>query len=656
MHHPMRTTKQKIVLALKIALVVLVLAVGLLFVFRNSLLQKAIAKIQTKLATEYQCQFSVKKASFEGITGVVLEDILLLPKNADTLLSVKKIKTNYSFFQLLTGDIQLNNLEMTDGYIQLVKNKKGRNFDAFLKRNPKEVKTTGKRDYAETANRLLTKVFNLVPAEMNLSNLSLKVDDMGRKVNLHLNTLTLDDHQLQTAINVTTQTFSQNWKVSGMANPRKKIADLKLSSADATNIRLPYIDERIGMITTFSDIHITLDNLEMESGELHIDGMAAIDDLTVNHRRIASKDVVIEKAEFDYRLVIGSDFLAVDSTSIAKLNQITVHPFAKYSTEKDTVYTLKVGIPKMKAQDFINSLPKGLFSNFEGMQAQGSFDYQLDFEFNKNNPDALVFESKITKDQFKILKYGEADLSKLNGEFVYNAIENGRKQRSVLVGAGNPYFTPLTEISPFLQKAILTFEDPQFYNHAGFSTEAFKQSIAKNIKTKKFSRGASTISMQLVKNVFLTREKTLSRKLEEILLVYLLENNRLVSKSRMLEVYFNVIEWGPNVYGIGESAQFYFEKKPMDLTLNESLFLASIVPSPKKFMWLFDDQGNQRPYAVSKQKMYKNIMLNRGLIEAQDSITAAIPVQIKGGSRSYLRLKIEQDSTAVDSIEIDVLD
>ncbi len=68
--------------------------------------------------------------------------------------------------------------------------------------------------------------------------------------------------------------------------------------------------------------------------------------------------------------------------------------------------------------------------------------------------------------------------------------------------------------------------------------------------------------MQLVKNVFLTREKTLSRKLEEILLVYLLENNRLVPKARMLEVYLNVIEWGPNVYGIGESAQFYFRKNP----------------------------------------------------------------------------------------------
>jgi membrane peptidoglycan carboxypeptidase len=77
-------------------------------------------------------------------------------------------------------------------------------------------------------------------------------------------------------------------------------------------------------------------------------------------------------------------------------------------------------------------------------------------------------------------------------------------------------------------------------------------------KTKKFSRGASTISMQLIKNVFLTREKTVSRKLEEILLVYILENNRIV-KERMLEVYFNIIEWGPNVYGIGEASRFYFQ-------------------------------------------------------------------------------------------------
>lgn len=652
----MRTKKQKIILSLKLFLVFLVLIFITLYFFRDVLLQKAITRIQTKFETDFNCRFSVKKAAFSGLTEVELVDILLIPKNADTLLSVGKIKTNYSFFQLLTGNIRLNNMEMSNGFVQLIKNKKGRNFDAFLKKNPEEEKSIEKRDYAALTNRLLTKVFNLIPAEMTLSNLSLKIDDMGRKVNLHLNKLTLEDHQLQSSIKVKTNSFSQNWQMKGYADPRLKKADLKFSTYDSTKIRMPYIEERFGLFSSFSAIHIVLNNLTMEEGKLYIDGVTEIEDLTVNHPKIASKDVIFEKTQIDYHFILGSNFIAIDRSSSAKLNKITLRPFVKYSTEKDTIYTLKIGVPKMKAQDFVNSLPTGLFAHFEGMQVQGAFDYQLDFEFNKNNPEALIFESKLNKENLKILKYGEADLSKLNGEFVYNAIENGRKQRSVLVGAGNPYFTPLEEISPYLQKAVLTFEDPQFYNHSGFSTDAFKQSIAKNIKTKKFTRGASTISMQLVKNVFLTREKTLSRKLEEILLVYLLENNRLVPKARMLEVYLNVIEWGPNVYGIGESAQFYFEKTPRELTLNESLFLASIVPSPKKFMWLFDKEGNQKPYAVSKQKMYKNIMLSRGLIEAQDSITAAIPVKIKGISKTYLRLKTEKDSTAIDSIEIEEAD
>ena len=225
-------------------------------------------------------------------------------------------------------------------------------------------------------------------------------------------------------------------------------------------------------------------------------------------------------------------------------------------------------------------------------------------------------------------------------------------QRPILVGNANPNFTPLDQISPYLQKSVLTTEDPSFFSHRGFINEAFKQSIIKNIKTKKFSRGASTISMQLVKNVFLTREKTLSRKLEEILLVYLLENNRIASKERMLEVYFNVIEWGPNIYGIGEAAQFYFQKSPIDLTLKECLFLATIVPKPKKFMWQFDNEGNLKSYAAQQQKFISNLMLRRGLLTAEDTIGISNPLQITGNAHSLLNLKV-QDSVPVDSLSVE---
>jgi len=397
---------------------------------------------------------------------------------------------------------------------------------------------------------------------------------------------------------------------------------------------------------------LNIENIDKSGGELHVDGFASIANLKVNHEKIARKDVIIKNARFDYRFLLGSDFVSVDSSSTVQFNKVKFHPYLAYKTESDTIYKLKVNIPKLNVQDFISSLPDGLFTNFQGMEAEGTFDYNLDFEYNKNKPDDLIFESKLQKENFKIKKYGEANLSKLNGEFIYRAIINDVPQRAILVGAANPNYTPMDQISPYLKKCVLTTEDPSFFSHHGFINEAFKQSIIKNIKTKKFTRGASTISMQLVKNVFLHRKKTLSRKLEEILLVYILENNRIVSKERMLEVYFNIIEWGPNVYGIGEASHFYFQKSPSELNFNECLFLARIIPSPKKFMYQFNDEGNLRDFAKKQVSFLTNIMIRRGLLTIDDTIYKKQPTALTGPARSHLRLKVK-DTTAVDPLKID---
>jgi membrane peptidoglycan carboxypeptidase len=121
----------------------------------------------------------------------------------------------------------------------------------------------------------------------------------------------------------------------------------------------------------------------------------------------------------------------------------------------------------------------------------------------------------------------------------------------------------------------------------------------------------------------------------------------------MLEVYFNIIEWGPNVYGIGEASRFYFQKSPSDLSLNECLFLATIIPSPRKFTYQFNDQGNLKDYAIRNQKFLSNIMLRRGVLTSEDTINR-LPVYISGNARSLLRIKAP-DSTAVpvDSMSID---
>ena len=648
----MKTRKQKITIAIKIITASLLAISIALFVFRDTLLHQAIVRVSNKMERDYNSSFSVKKASFAGLTGVSLSDVVLVPKNADTLFRIQKMKTCVNFFQLLIGDVQLGKLEIENGYVQLVKNKNGRNFEAFLKKDEATTNPNEKRDYAKFAYSIISKVLNLVPTDMQIENLSFRLNDNGNKTTLNFQNLRLVNQQLETSIKIETKTFTQRIRIEGFADPRNKKADIRVFNRDSGAIKMPYIEERFGLKSSLDSIHLSFQNIDKIGGELHIDGSVSIANLMINHAKIARRDAVLKNARFEYRFLLGSDFVSIDSSSTIQLNKIKFHPYLAYETQEDTIYKLKVSIPKMKAQDFIASLPDGLFTHFQGMQTEGNFEYKLDYRFNKNKPSQLVFDSNLKKDNLRITKYGEANLNKINSEFVYRAIINNMPQRPILMGAENPNYTPLAQVSPYLQKSVLTSEDPSFFSHRGFINEAFKQSILKNIRTKKFSRGASTISMQLIKNVFLTREKTVSRKLEEILLVYILENNRIASKERMLEVYFNIIEWGPNVYGIGEAAQFYFQKKPSNLTLQECLFLATIIPKPRKFMWQFDTEGRLKSFASQQQKFLGNLMLRRGLLTPEDTIGQSIPLQLTGSAHSLLKLKV-QDSIAVDSLEVE---
>jgi hypothetical protein len=646
----MEIKKKNIILYQMLLVFLSLIAIGF-FVFRDSILQQALEKTFFEVDQKYNSTLSIKKASFDGFSGIILTEIILVPKNADTLFRIKKMKTSVNFWHLLVGDVQLGTLEIENGMVQLVQKGTVKNFAAFLKKDTVASKENNKRDYADFADRIISKVVHFIPTNMNVKNLKFKLDDNGKKATINIKKLTLLNKELETSIDVQTNTFAQRWRITGFADLRNHKANIEIFNKDGGAINVPYFDERYNLKSSFDSIRLNIQNINKSSGELHIDGFTSITNFRINHPKIASKDVVIKNARFDYRFLLGADFISVDSSSTVQFNQIKFRPYLSYDTEADTLYKLKVTIPKMKAQDFISSLPDGLFSHFIGMQAEGTFDYTLDFKFNKNKPNQLVFDSNLRKENLKITKYGEANLTKLNGEFVYKAIIKEVLQRPILVGSSNPNFTPTDHISPYLKKCVLTTEDPSFFSHRGFINEAFKQSIVKNIKTKKFSRGASTISMQLVKNVFLTREKTVSRKLEEILLVYLLENNHIVNKDRMLEVYFNIIEWGPNVYGIGEASRFYFQKSPSELTFKECLFFARIIPSPRKFMYQFNDQGKLRDYGTKQDSFLTNIMIRRGLLSVEDTIYKTPPLLISGAAKSYLRLKV-QDSIFIDSLSI----
>ncbi len=155
------------------------------------------------------------------------------------------------------------------------------------------------------------------------------------------------------------------------------------------------------------------------------------------------------------------------------------------------------------------------------------------------------------------------------------------KMFSVDLCPGSKAYVPLNSISKYLQNAILLSEDSGFYQHNGFDQEGIERCIEKMKEKKRIVCGGSTISQQLAKNLFLTREKNFLRKGLEALITIKIEKT--LSKKEILERYLNVIQFGKDIFGVKQAAQFYFKKSPAQLNVTESAFLAMVLPNPEKY-------------------------------------------------------------------------
>ena len=154
------------------------------------------------------------------------------------------------------------------------------------------------------------------------------------------------------------------------------------------------------------------------------------------------------------------------------------------------------------------------------------------------------------------------------------------KVHPFVVGPGNRWWAPEGDIPPEMKWAVIVAEDANFYRHEGIDVKAIRNAIRYDLEQKRLARGASTITQQTAKNLYLSREKTVTRKVEEFYLAWRME--RELTKGRILELYLNVVELGPMVYGIGHGARYYFDRPAADLTPRQCAFLAAMLPGPQK--------------------------------------------------------------------------
>jgi len=227
----------------------------------------------------------------------------------------------------------------------------------------------------------------------------------------------------------------------------------------------------------------------------------------------------------------------------------------------------------------------------------------------RNLPDVRVLRNYVPSETSYIYD--------INGTLLYSLHDEANRE-----------VVDINDISPHLKRAVLAVEDSYFYSHNGINPSSVGRAVLANFQAGNTVEGASTITMQLVKNLFLTPERTISRKVAEAVLALRLE--QIFTKDEILEMYLNQVYWGHNNYGVETAAQSYFNKSAKDLNLSEATMMAGLVQAP-------EDYSPFRDYGATKQR--QAIVLNRmrqlGWISPEEEATANAAPLLVGEIKSF---------------------
>ncbi|MGM0575787.1 MAG: transglycosylase domain-containing protein [Myxococcota bacterium] len=355
----------------------------------------------------------------------------------------------------------------------------------------------------------------------------------------------------------------------------------------------------------------------------HVNGELAVGDLTFHYRPVASEPLTDLDVALDFDLQLDAErntvVLGKSHLTLGDVRAVVRGDVSRYASVPKLTGAMRVD--RARCQDILDSLPDGLAPMLRGLRVEGTLAWQLDFSLDTADMDSLEYHSHPELNRFRVLDMGERlNIDAVRGTFVHRIQEADGTVEEILVGPGSPAWVSLDDISDYMVKAVTTTEDGTFFDHEGFAPFAIRRSLIENLEEGEFVRGASTISQQVAKNLFLSREKTISRKLQEMFITWQLES--VLEKERIMELYLNVIEWGPGVYGIREAAAYYFGKYPADLSCLEAVFLASLIPSPKRYHHQYERGGVTDGWR-RHLRWIMSVMVDRGKITEYEFLAAA---------------------------------
>ena len=408
----------------------------------------------------------------------------------------------------------------------------------------------------------------------------------------------------------------QLWTAKGWVDPKKQGGEVTIEAERFTFDRIASVlqeSEVVDFDQTSLDTSVTIsmmDGLGELSGDLDIFGLnlliprLAPETMTNLSGQahveaawdVAARSINIHQAEINFG---GVTYQMIGDVFLPGGIERREHPKLSFNLK----------VPQVECQTVITSIPKEFAPKFSLFKLKGMFQADLQVDIDWSDLDATMFTGNVGIDGCKVLHAPYLfNTKRLDTPFKYEILVGKDRWKRVRLGDSEKY-VPLSEVSPYIWKAMLTQEDSGFERHRGFIKKEFRTALIKNLKAGQeegkwilFKWGASSITMQTVKNVFLSREKTISRKLQELFLTWYLEKKQ--PKERILEIYVNAIEYGPGIYGIKPATLFYFNKLPSEVTPIEAAFIASLLPAPRRYYFAYCRDK------VTRTKKLANILRN----------------------------------------------
>lgn len=600
------------------SLAVIVVTLYLLVpVFAKAHIHRKIKQFEIERNAEVSLQeLHVGLLSFHGELPISLQSATLRQKNAgDTLFYLANMKATIQIIKGLHRSKDLLSFRSDTILLHLILQDDYCNYK-FL--NHHSTRTPDEPNASVNYLKLSEKVFNnvndLLPKSMNISTLLISADLHDRHYKYVIPDFSIEKGVLCGILTEQCRTTVQSWRIDGFIDHAARSY-----YATITTMGEPSGFAIVNELTTakmgFQRLEGKLSHISTDDKQSQYSLCFEADGLFLNHRYIATQTVSVDSAAARLQLTLSPTRLTLDSSSVLVLNEAELHPYLNYerATHAKPHVTFAVNETSRDASQLFGSLPDGLFQVLPALQLTGNLDFSLRFDCDFNEVDSLDFDFAIgSRDRSLAISGDKGRITRFNAPFDYVSFANDDTLRIVAIGPTNPHFCPFDQIPPYLTKSILATEDAGFFQHRGFIKSSIREALVADIKSGKLRRGGSTLTMQLAKNLFLSRNKVFSRKFEEMILVWLIEDYHLISKERLFEIYVNIAEWGPDIIGIGEASDFYFGKKPQELTLGECLYLASLIRAPKHYRSTLDDYGN-----VIDSKREELIFVARRMLERE---------------------------------------